>query len=381
MPEKTTSQRLLHSAIVLGFAVAAVLILTWTEGTGKETFWSFVSKHFERQALEAITLACLLYLVHEVPWFRHFSVETVREVVDADFLARASDPTMLMKLTPAARSAIERALWEANYSPAELPETVKTLFTKLTEIRETTRLYRTHYREMLKYADGVGASDRYEVRSTKEFVFHNHGSAAVHHPFKVQAIVYSPVRDGSGHQKIEHPVVNENRQLVPVGERITEDLGEKTTIVRDYVVELPARSETRLTYSYQMEEAKTQPWVMSFNTPVHGYDLTVEHPAGILPNVYVFGVGGSKPNPLPLDAERGSTDQVHKWVYDGWMMPNQGLVVSFPRKPTKGKPPTPNEGTPSDQKQFTEPGPKGLLTDGKTEPDKPQQPCSEAVRE
>jgi hypothetical protein len=63
--------------------------------------------------------------------------------------------------------------------------------------------------------------------------------------------------------------------------------------------------------------------------PVHELELILQHPENVIPQVHVFGVGGSaETDPLAPEISR---PDFHRWKYDGWLLRQQGLILTFHR--------------------------------------------------
>jgi hypothetical protein len=61
-------------------------------------------------------------------------------------------------------------------------------------------------------------------------------------------------------------------------------------------------------------------WV---NLPSKGLRVIYRHPRGLLPRIYVFGMGELVPELVVSERD------LHEWRYDGWLLPRQGFVLSW----------------------------------------------------
>lgn len=316
---------LLWVALLLG----AILRLTWLdEPVHNASFTGFAKGHFEKGFWEAFTLALLLAGLAEIWIFKTASVSHLREIIGGDFIERASDPEFLRRLSVETRHKIEQAVHEAAFQ-IEPPLEVKELLARLSERREDLWLYRTGYVEVLEYLEVADRPDCFEIVCKQgDCTYYNatNSEQKFMQTVRGNCLRVAGFSDARYQQIVALDVdgVDRTRDMeeVPIGGD-----ADRVEVAKKLELAIGPRSSLRVGCRYTKLQAKTEPFVRLFFSPVHGFDLTLFYPPSIVPQLNVFGTGSSQnPDPLePLTKDEG----YRRWQFDGWFLRDQGMVLSF----------------------------------------------------
>jgi hypothetical protein len=257
--------------------------------------------------------------------FRNYSAAQIKDLIDADFIDRASDADSLRRLSQVAVAGIESAAQESAFEGPP-PDNIRSLLVTLAELRGDLHIYRSDYHETIIYTEPEENSEIYRISSIKEFVYHNLTAKDLTIDHKIRGTIYAPIAKQNERFDLS-PIEVDGVDRSADAKVETQVDGPRSITIRHLSLTLPARSSTKLKYSYVIEEPRMQPWLLSFYYPVCSYSLTVTHPVSVTPTLYVFGVGSSKPTD-PLEAAIHEST-IHEWRYEGWFMRNQGMVLTM----------------------------------------------------
>jgi hypothetical protein len=301
-----------------------------------------------RMAIEAFVLACVITILGETSLLKNYFEERLDRLVTnsaeqtqtrlgqvliEDFVRRAQDETFLRSFAHETLSKIEGAVQRASF-PESMPHQLEPVLAEFARLRSAFTLCRSDFHLSLHYEHHHTNSGIYSLTSQHDFRLYNWTGKPYEHALRMSEAV--DLMKGVGddeYYKIKEVRVN--------GDDVTERLMSET-LRRDSRIIFS--NEYRFTLSADPESyaevrkitkalyPKSSPSVLTFYFPVHGLDVTLEHPQDVVPFLFVFGVGSTEvteTDPLPPFIKG---DTLHRWKYDGWFPPDHGVVLMFSSK-------------------------------------------------
>ena len=309
--------------------------------------WSFVP-HAIHLALEMLILASLTFLLAQSVFRTFFerrlarytkkAVFSLRDYTDglvkSEFLARTSDIQFLRQFDDKSLREAEVNMLRAAFGrrgETSVPAPVTSFLDTLDQMRGQLEIWRKDMVVDLTCCEYGEGRPLYRMTETITWDYVNYSSE------KTEVI---PQRIG----EVSHPVagiapeeVYRVTKISVDGKDYTSELRLKCELKNDELyfsgaVDIPvpdttqAKSDPRFTLGSSRIQRDSEPYTLTFFRPVFHFKLILRHPRTVLPRTFLFGIGGSTENTDPLKPEIES-ETLHSWSFDGWMLPNHGMVL------------------------------------------------------
>jgi hypothetical protein len=317
------SLRIKLGAILLGALCILVLVLL-EHPTGT---YEFAGRLF-RLVIEGIFVAAIGLFLTETRTFKNHMEERLARF---GIVERATDREVLGRFNRETLLRIERAAQLASM-PTPLPAELEELVKALNVMRDPSLVWRTNYRYVLHYKPSM-LPKHYQLYTdlTFEYVNYNETDQIISQMFRMSGCA----TPNSGEQisyKV-HRLEIGGQDILPklTPEAKTEGIRRSWTSNIDVLIppERSGRPRVRVRYECTDVFPDHNPWMLTMYRPVHELELILQHPENVIPQVHVFGVGGSaETDPLAPEISR---PDFHRWKYDGWLLRQQGLILTFHR--------------------------------------------------
>lgn len=246
---------------------------------------------------------------------------------DQAFSAHLIDVDYLRGLPPEVLQEAELAIRRAAF-PQPAPPEVKSFLQTMHRLSRTPTVWRSDYRIVLTVERDPQDAAKYRSRAHFKWWFMNHTPAEVMVPQTLYTTPALPIEGRSAEEILKlHDVRTDLNRLSDFEAEIVED-GNSSRF--SFQVAVPPNQENPKGFPFGYSSAYVQdlgqPWFVVVYSPVCKVTLTLNHPADLAPELYVFGLrtGEGEATPLePVDDYEGH----RRWEYDGWLLAQHGLCL------------------------------------------------------
>jgi hypothetical protein len=300
-----------------------------------------------REALFAVALACILALLSETPIFANYLQNRFADLLlDSDNklmdkFERSASVHLLEQLTRAdffrtlsyeAREAIEQSLLDSQLgesTPAELSN----LLQGLVKTRRGIQVWRSDCRWVLRYEDLPSNPNAYRIHVDKHYTYHNcaRDPVSFEQTFKT---LCDRIRGVNDRDLCKTDILQVNgRDCLADHPQTVKDHEHRVLFFRRVPITIPVggagsglsvRERAMTIYGHSV------PYVSVNLHALYSFDISIQHPATVVPVLYVFGFDFQTGSPLvpPVISE----PDLHQWSYKGWLLPSQGFLILFTRR-------------------------------------------------
>jgi hypothetical protein len=341
-PRKEPINTMLVAAVI---GLIAFLALVMIENGSLDFLGNLI-----RMALEACVIASAAVVFSQTPVGRDYfeqRLEALIEnsadqtqsrlaaVISTDFVKKGTDVAFLRTLSLPTLRTLHTSLQKATF-PGDLPFNVQALFDRLQSTRDQLMIWRTDLEITLTYEEYPAQPTMYQLQSYCRATLRNFSGSSQTFDQKMVEICHpeGAIPRDQYYDALSCDLAGEDL-LRGARPTVSEDDG-KLIFENSFSVTLPPDDGSNrwvLSHSARSLNPKTHPWVLGFFRPCHKLSITIEHPPSITPSLYVFGVAAADEDTDPLKPFVPPTPTLHRWVFDGWFMPNDGAIMPFaPRK-------------------------------------------------
>jgi hypothetical protein len=336
-PESDSSQSTRVRAFSLVIILAALLakVLLSDGKLGLATI-----SHLIDMALDAVVIAGVVAFLGETRPFKSYLEDRLKRyasqtgdryeaLLARSFLERATDDRALRTYNHETLRRIETSVQRASLRPDPHPE-IDQLLGALNDMREHVSIWRTGWTEYLTWQAYDGHDDLCLIQSDLRMNYINGGTEQHTLSLAVSDLTLAKLDDESKLYKLTGIEFN-NKPLTAPNPTITKEAGRTTFQTAIPTQELPPtprdgkgipfRQQTEMVYTRRESRA------LAFLKPVKGFELILQHPAGLGAEVVVFGIGGPEVTD-PLPPVQVSATQ-HHWKYSGWLLESSGVILTF----------------------------------------------------
>lgn len=302
--------------------------------------------HLLEMALDAIVIAGVVAFLGETRPFKSYLEDRLKRyasqtgdryeaLLARSFLERATDERTLRTYNRETLRKIEYSVQRATLRPDPHPE-IDQLLGALNDMRERVSVWRTGWTEYLTWLEYQGHDDLCLIQSDLRMNYVNGGTEQHTLSLAVADLTLAKLDDDAKLYKLTGVEYN-NLPLTAPAPTVTKENGRTTFETVIPAQELPPtpRDGTGIPFRQRTEMVYTrrESRNLEFSKPVKGFELILQHPAGLTAEVVVFGIGGAEVTD-PLPPVHVSPTQ-HHWKYSGWLLESSGVILTFSPPATK----------------------------------------------
>lgn len=330
----------LSSCLVIAVSVICLMIIDREPAPWIPYTPNWLPELLNRLVDGVIVFACAAFLA-ETRFFKVYLEQRLRktefQLLYADFISKAQTPKFLRQFDVKTLAQVEDCVRRATFAQ-DLPAELESFHKGLHSIRNRLSVWRTSYREFVAFEELPDHPGVWRVRADTDCVYLNYSAAREPLKFRQRFTEYAVPVEGVPNQdlyKLKKLEIG-GRDYLPETPMTSEMKNAAVYFDAHCAFDLPPATGVDEGVRFSVSEECIRPsrrvWVQRFFYPVHGLDISCTFPAGSEPSLHVFGVGSKteRLDPLaPTHLYTNRTGGSAQWVYDGWLLPNHGFLITF----------------------------------------------------